>query len=212
MSKSNSTQITCPKCRVVQTISIWESVTASHDLERKKMVVAGTIFDQTCRNCKSRMQVTHPILYHDPNIKLAIWLCDGGITPTLEDAMDSFGMMVPKDYRLRIVYNLSELVEKIRIFESGFNDFFIQMLKLSAAESAKTSVDVLHLIGIEMIRSAESFRFKIGEKDQSVSISGVDNPRRISKKWDLLESEFDWLYVNMSNFYSVFTKFQNRLA
>lgn len=212
MSKASSATIRCTKCRATQAINIWESVTANRRPDLKQMVLDGSIFRHVCEHCGARLTVTHPILYHDPDEGTACWLCDGGITPELEDAMDSFGMVVPKTYSLRLVYSLDELAEKVRIWDSGLNDWFVHMLKMSLADQAGTaSSDIAFLRATPTRGGLYSFSLQLSD-GRTVSMSDVPNVDRTCRQWSNLEPQFDWLYVSDNNFAKLLRQYGHLLS
>ncbi len=212
MSKASSATIRCTKCRVQQRINIWESITANASPELKVQVLDGTFFRHTCTHCANRLTVTHSVLYNDPTRSVAIWLCDGGVTPELEDAMDSFGMVLPKTYTLRVVYTLGELAEKVRIFDSGLNDWFVHMVKMSVSSQVGAESSDIHFLGASLNRGGVySFAMRLPD-GQTVNLPEVPNVVRTCQQWSNLESKFDWLYVSDKNFVELFTQYGHLLS
>jgi hypothetical protein len=216
MSMSDVVRESCPHCGYGQQFSIWGSVTASKDHQLKQKVRDGTIFKQTCQKCRQAFILNHSLLYNDTDSNFAVWLCDGGVTAELEDAMDSFGMVLSKSTRLRIVYTLEELTEKIRIFEADLNDIYVQTIKMGGlGEGSPFEANRLKFVEIKNQGSGQySFGFAISPPYGShkfLSMSNIDNVLYYCDKWDALETKFDWLYVDDNNFYKLFTQFKDYL-
>lgn len=216
MSMSDVVQASCPHCGYGQQFSVWGSVTASKDLELKQKVLDGTIFRQSCKKCRQIFSLDNSLLYNDTDSNFAVWLCEGGVTNELEDAMDSFGMMLSKSTRLRIVYTLEELAEKIRIFEAGLNDIYVQIVKLGGlGDGSPIETDRLKFVEIKSQGGSQySFGFAISPPHGShklLSMSNIDNVEYHCNKWDSLEFRFDWLYVSDNNFYKLLSQFKDYL-
>lgn len=212
MSKASSATIQCTVCRAHQTITVWESVTASRRPDLKQMVLDGSIFRHTCERCGTRLTVVHPLLYNDPDDGAACWLCSDGVTSDLEDSMDSFGMILPKTYRLRVVYTLGELSEKVRIWDSGLNDWFVHMLKMSLADQANADTSNITFLRSSQNRGGlHSFSFQVSDRREA-TMSDVPNVARTCREWNNLETQLDWLYVSDNNFAKLLNQFGHLLS
>lgn len=210
MSKVGHYDFRCPKCRHSQKFTIWESVTAHLNPDLKSKILNGSFFQQRCGGCKASVELTHPVLYHDTRKRLAIWLCEGGLNREYEDAMDVFGMTLSSGYTLRIVYNLRELAETVAIFDADLNDWFVLMLKMSAAQQNRMSATDFVFCGFEPSEGDLSFEVSTLRGKQSATISGGANRELICAQWAELEEELDWIYTSEENFYTVFSAFKDR--
>lgn len=209
MSKIGHYDFRCPKCGHRQGFTIWESVTAHLNPELKSNILDGTIFLHRCGGCNSPIELTHSILYNDTALHLACWLVVGDVDDALQDAMDSFGMIVPDYERLRIVYTLEELAEKIVIFEAGLNDWYVLMMKIYLAGKYKLSVADLIFTGVD--RSGEFlYRVDTPQGKRGLSISGAHNAKLVCSQWDELEEMFDWIHTSEANYYKVYSIFSDR--
>ena len=149
------------------------------------------------------------MLYHDTNLRLAIWLIEGGVNDEFESAMDSFGMTVPSYYRLRIVYNLRELAEKIAIFDAGLSDWFVLMLKVTVAGQKGLAAKDFYFTGVDWSGKL-LFEVDTPQGKRQANVSGGDNQKLICSQWDELEEDFDWIYTSEDNFYKAYGAFADR--
>lgn len=95
------------------------SVDTSASPELKEKVKSGEHFVWTCPDCGCVNLLHRPFLYHDPGERLMILLTDS----------DLRAEGLPEGYTGRIVRSTGELIEKIRIFDSGLDDVVMEMCK-----------------------------------------------------------------------------------
>ena len=132
MSRSYQETIACPSCGEGQPFIVWESVNVSVDPELKQSLLEGTLTTLRCRRCRHEAHIAYDCLYHDMGCSLAVWLkyqeADGmfSIDPAARAMFPSF----VHNYTCRLVPSFHELVDKIRIFDDGFSDHTIELLKL----------------------------------------------------------------------------------
>lgn len=138
MSKHRIDRVICPKCSCKQEIIIWESVNSSENPELIKEILTGEIFKFTCHDCGAEIFVGYDFLYNNPDEKYMIYYVhdDKGTEKAIKlfnnlkaGKTDAEAGAVSKDYKLRIVKSLADLVEKITIFSSGLDDRIITAMK-----------------------------------------------------------------------------------
>lgn len=111
--------VKCPYCAHTQDIEFIGSVNTEVSPELKEKVVSGDLFTWNCSACGKVNLAYGDFLYHDPKEKLMILLTLSNIKA------DS----LPPDYTGRIVRSVGELIEKIKIFDSGLDDVIIELCK-----------------------------------------------------------------------------------
>lgn len=131
MSKAYEREVTCPRCRRSQEMTIWASVNATVDPPLRGRLLNHDLNVFRC-SCGHEGELAHDLLYHDMTIGFLIWLKypdeEGSIT--LEDTALGFARDVMKGYTFRIVRTRDQLIEKILIFEDGLDDRVMEVLKL----------------------------------------------------------------------------------
>lgn len=128
MSKSSYKEIHCPSCGMMQPITMQTSVTADENPEIRSRIMEENLFDFHCKECGYTSYFYYPCLYHDPNRKFLVYL-----NPSV--AEQSLRPQIPENLRplrKRLVSTVLELKEKILIFENGFNDVAVEIVKLAA--------------------------------------------------------------------------------
>lgn len=112
-------QATCSRCGASHQIDAVQSVNAKTQAELASKVRGGELFTWTCPHCGTVNLVKFPFLYHDPEEKLMLVLTDS--------AVNADGL--PDGYTGRLVGSVGDLLEKIKIFDTGLDDIVIEMCK-----------------------------------------------------------------------------------
>lgn len=120
---------TCKKCGRVHEMEFPSSVNAASSPELKEKTADGSLFTWTCPHCGELNLVDSPFLYHDPTGKLMILLTRASVKTD----------ELPEGYTGRLVRSAGELIEKIRIFDSGLDDIVMELCKyVTLSEMGKT--------------------------------------------------------------------------
>lgn len=129
MSKFHKEILTCTCCLNQQPFTIWDSVNVSVDPELKQALINGELTEFVCQKCGNKTHVEYDCLYHDMEKSLAIWLKypeDDGSFSVEHFLKFPFG----KKYIYRVVNSFHDLIDKILIFDDGFSDYNIELMKL----------------------------------------------------------------------------------
>ncbi len=127
MSMSRQISVTCKQCGKEHPFTAWESLNVTHDRDFKQQLLKGQLTRFTCPDCASSTHVLHPILYHDMDKRLMLWLwLEKGEPDTAFVPVQRF----LDEYQFRIVSTYDALVEKIFIFDRGLDDRLVEFLKL----------------------------------------------------------------------------------
>ena len=127
MSRPNQTTVTCKQCGAQQPFTAWESLNVTLNPAEKEELLKGTLTRFTCAKCNWSAEVTYPLLYHDMEKQLMIWLWPAPGEPDVRGMPFRSSM---RDYKFRVVGSRIELVEKVFIFDAGLDDRVIEMMKL----------------------------------------------------------------------------------
>lgn len=138
MSINNFQTIKCPKCGQMCDITVWNSITAKDSADLKEDLLKGRVNIFKCASCSYTALMPTPLLYHDEDKKLMISFSPGN-DPVLKQQLfdnirksskESGELLKLEGYNLRFTADYNELLEKILIFDSGFNDKAIEIIKL----------------------------------------------------------------------------------
>ena len=119
--------VDCGNCGNPQSFVAWESLNVSLDKEQKENLLAGELTKFTCKKCGWSGDVVYPLLYHDMEKQLMIWLFPGQNAP--DTGALPFAQLMG-DYQFRLVQTKNQLVEKIFIFDANLDDRVIEFYKL----------------------------------------------------------------------------------
>lgn len=135
MSFNTQHEIKCPHCGEVNTVTVWDCVTAKSDPDLKQDILKRKINIFNCPICENPSLIPSPLLYSDEDKKLMIYFSPC----TAEDKQRLFeqAKSVTKNelktidgYNLRFVTSYNELMEKILVFDAGLNDKVTEFLKM----------------------------------------------------------------------------------
>ena len=138
MSKHHMEKLTCPSCHHDGDFEVWDSINTVLDPEMKEKVLNQSIFLYTCPNCGETFRLNYPILYHQMEDLVMIYLVpESEVEKTYEIFYEKNALA---DYRTekylyRIVTSANQLVEKIQIFDAGKDDRIMELVKLLATDS-----------------------------------------------------------------------------
>ena len=119
----------CSKCGEKSEITVYRSINISENPELKEKIRNGSLFIWECPHCRQANLAKYESLYHDPEGKIMIWLMPSGdLSETQMQAISNHTKAMGK-YRLRLVKDVGELMEKILIFDAGLDDMAIEMCK-----------------------------------------------------------------------------------
>lgn len=131
MTKQSTEELACPECDLEQLFSVYDSVNVTLCPDLKKQLKDGDLTVFTCDACGYQAEMVYPMLYHDMEKKLMIYMDPDGQLDLngIENKQFMFGTLLDESYRYRVVSTREELVEKIYIFEGGLDDKPVEMLK-----------------------------------------------------------------------------------
>lgn len=124
MSTSVTKSVSCPNCAVPHDMEIYTSINVLDNPELKDRILNEDLFDFRCERCGYTCQITYPLVYHDPTLGFMVVLYSQGQSGNTAEPPSSLRNVVK-----RRVDSLARLKEKILIFDSGFNDVAIELVK-----------------------------------------------------------------------------------
>ncbi len=131
MSSFHEQTLPCPRCNTPSPFTIWESVNVTLDPELKEQLLSRELFRFTCPACQETSELVYPLLYHDQQRKLMVWLLlpDENDEISLDQASLEAAKTALQGYTLRLVATANALIEKILIFDAGLDDRVIELMK-----------------------------------------------------------------------------------
>ena len=133
MSRAVQESVKCPSCQAESAFSMWTSLNATLDPDRKRQLLDGELFRFKCAGCGSETPIVYPMLYHDMERRFMIWMCppdaSGRSLDPTEAGVHASGQK--EGYTTRRVTSVNDLLEKILTFDSKLNDLALEMIKLA---------------------------------------------------------------------------------
>lgn len=123
MSTEIEKDIICPQCGESQKYRLFASINARENPELKRRVLSETLFDWRCKRCNYFAAMAYPFLYTDPEARYIVCVTPAGDSRSTEPTPEI------QSYTKRMVKNLAELKEKILIFDAGFDDVAVELVK-----------------------------------------------------------------------------------
>ena len=133
MSTEIEKDIICPQCGESQKYRLFASVNAKENPDLKRRVLSETLYDWRCKRCNYFAAMAYSFLYTDPEAGYMVCVAPAGETSAMEPTQEI------QSYTKRMVKNLAELKEKILIFDIGYDDVAVELVKSAlCATIAKT--------------------------------------------------------------------------
>lgn len=143
MSLKTSASAVCNKCGKEHTIEIYKSINVAQDPDLKAAVLSGEAFLWECPHCGQSNLAAYECLYHDPDARFMVWMLPFGEPQGREKEAIMAQTKAMGDYKLRIVSNAGDLMEKVMVFDAGLNDRCIELVKYVARQEL-SGVSNLH--------------------------------------------------------------------
>lgn len=172
MSTEIIKDILCPQCGESQQHRILSSIHAAEQPDQKDAILREVFFDWTCVHCDYTAAMAYPFLYIDREKEYVICLAPVGNTESIEPS----GAMGTK--KKRMVKNLSEMKEKILIFDAGYDDVCMELVKSALCSIIKKTYKVNRL-------HAYFSRENEGELEFAIFLPGKDAPVYHSTKTEV---------------------------
>lgn len=132
MSKERLEIIDCPNCGQKSEFIVWDSLNGDLDPHAKQMLMNGSLFKFKCAACGHEANVGYDILYHDMSHQAMIYLVRPEMVEETKKMMEATSQKLPltDNYRKRIVTDQNHLREKALIFDAGYDDRLIEIIKV----------------------------------------------------------------------------------
>ena len=151
MSSQQSAEIACPECGHVAEYALWSGVNVTLEPDLKDEVLRHELNRVSCAGCGELITVVTIVVYHDMEAGIMIELRPDQpeFDARFEAASDSERRetedwakraVSEMGYKLRRVTSMSELIEKVRIFDLHLDDRVVEVIKTTLARGAPESV------------------------------------------------------------------------
>lgn len=171
MATVTTAQVKCSSCGEVHSIDVYSSINVAQDPDLKEKVSTGSMFVWECPHCGKVNLVKYPLLYHDPQSRVMVWLLPDGSVSQDKINMLSSQLEDLDGYVLRRVGDVGSLIEKIKIFDAGLDDRIIEMCKWV------TKMELAEKLGkdkAETVFAAPFKFFKVDGADNDICLTYPD--------------------------------------
>ncbi|MDR1205920.1 MAG: CpXC domain-containing protein [Peptococcaceae bacterium] len=208
-SKSATHELECPECGHKQNMRLWDSVDGAEDFLLKSQIFDKTLHLFQCGKCPFNAWVEKELLYYDVRSRFMIYYLPEFEEDTLElDVSGFFAQENNPGFYLRIVTELEELVEKIRIFEDGLDDRAVELLKKSFLNNWYEHYPDRNVVlrYTQMARDDRRIKIHVFEPERNDVIAlefdfaqGYEKAMSMLSKASLLKKDICFLKVNQEN-------------
>ncbi len=122
MSTEIMKDIICPQCGEAQKYRLYTGINGTDNPDLKQQIMNEELFNWRCQRCNYLADMAYPFIYTDNEKRYIICLSPMG-TDNIEPP-STF-----ENYVKRTVKNLSELKEKILMFDQSFDDVAMELVK-----------------------------------------------------------------------------------
>lgn len=116
MSRSTLEQFQCPRCGQTYQSPVYSFIDATGEPELQASVLSGELFVRECPSCGLRELISTPVVYKDENC--LVCLSDRAISVEGLEGLSG-----------RLVSNVGDLIEKVKIFHAGLDDAALEFCK-----------------------------------------------------------------------------------
>jgi hypothetical protein len=148
MTSFHREQLICPKCLNEAEVVCWDRVDVSADPDLKDRLLRRNLMSFECPNCGEFLTNANPLLYIDPaqrvqifysptvaalEAELAADAAEAGVLPqALRDELQVLSEAgAETSDHLRLVAGINSLMEKIHLFDHGYDDRLMEILKIA---------------------------------------------------------------------------------
>lgn len=122
-------EISCPECGAVNRVDLWPGMDHREKPLLRKKVLEESLFYWVCPHCGYQALMEYPCVYHDRDLGFLLCLLPEG-TGEVPDRLPP----LPEKLRLRLVTTPAQMKEKVLLFESGYDDVAMELVKYSLTQ------------------------------------------------------------------------------
>ena len=137
MSNVQTETAPCPQCQTPLTIALYETINSSLNPDVTARLMQGELFKYRCPNCGATGQAFYPVLYNDVAHKVMVQFTATNDVNVAQQYIEEHEKRKTQfeaagfpmsDYR--VVIDPNDLVEKAQIFDAGFDDRVMEVVKV----------------------------------------------------------------------------------
>ena len=203
MSQYFEERVTCPHCHAASSQKVANSVNGTRTPRLREEILAGTFQQSDCPSCGERFTVDHPFLYVDLPRKQWVGVFAPLDRPAFErwerepllawqkacgDDAPKIAQALGRDVRIRAVFSLPALREKLLCWESGLDDVVLELLKirmmLAPDGITPNPGQELRLVGF----AEGALKFQWGSEGASINAAEYASVAAVPEDWAQLRA------------------------
>ena len=150
MSEEHIEKVTCSKCGKESEFLVHDIISTDDSPGMKAKVREGNLFDWKCPHCGAESTLMYPMLYHQPEDKLMIYLME----PDSNDNIEA-----PEGYTCRVTKDVNAFLEKLAIFDEGLDDRVVELMKLFIVAAMQVERPQIVITDFLFDRDSDGLRF-----------------------------------------------------
>ena len=125
----------CPVCETETERDYINLLNTAKHPELVRDLQEGKLFEFECDHCGAKRQLSYQFLYHDPAKHFMVFLLpeyrddQEQVEQALTDLLTEIDFSLA-NYQLRIAVSVPELIEKVLIFNTGYDDRVVETVKI----------------------------------------------------------------------------------
>lgn len=167
--------VSCPHCGKESPYTFHLYIDARKQPELHARCSNGTMFDFTCPHCAKLSRIGYPMLYHDPDRKLMIYVAGERNLPEAMQAMvvgaTAHDVTDAAQYTARAVTSPMQLMEKLLIFEHELDDRTIELHKSMLIPVIQEDYCTDSITGLLLMDAQGALMFAVNTKTGLLPIS-----------------------------------------
>ncbi|HEM5489895.1 TPA: CpXC domain-containing protein [Streptococcus suis] len=152
MTRTTVEFISCPLCNHQSGFTTYQSINATLEPKLKQQLIDRELFKFYCLNCGEQRVVCYETLYHDMENRLMLYYIPAMVNRESEETRieDIFSQIKQIEgdrysntfdtYKFRIVSDLESFIEKVQIFDAGYDDRIVELMKFVLAPKEEEDI------------------------------------------------------------------------
>ncbi len=135
MSFGYEKEVICHHCKLKSKAIMYPRININKDMYLKEQILDNSLFLWQCPYCHHKAILEYPLLYHDMDKQLMVYLLPNNTRGYVSDNKLQYRYNTLNILTKRVVSTLDELKEKILIFDSELNDMYLEITKFSMLDT-----------------------------------------------------------------------------
>jgi hypothetical protein len=190
-------------------------VNVSLDPSLREKVLSGELMSFVCPDCGEQNYILYQLLYHDMEKHYMVYLTSKEVYESGALGSGDGGAKLIEfmgSYRLRVVFTLNELIEKILIFDEGLDDRAVELVKSAVHDFQETGDYGAGMLLFRGLVENDEDRVQLimaTYNDESQSYVAIphalyENAAELLGESEKVDSEDSGLWLRVDHSYSVF--------